>query len=181
MAKFVFGMNQSLDGYITGPSGGPQDFSPGTELFRHFLDHVSGLAGMLYGTRIYNVMRYWDEDQPGWDAIEHEFAAAWRSKPKWVVSRSLKHMGANATLVGGDLEPFARRLKADVEGEIDVAGAELAGSLAAFGLIDEYQLYLRPFVFGSGKPYFAAARSPLRIVKTDHIGADAVRLICVPA
>jgi dihydrofolate reductase len=126
-------------------------------------------------------MRYWDDELPDWEEIEHDFAAAWRSKPKWVVSRSLKTVGANATLVSADLETFARRLKADVDGEIDVAGSQLAASLSALGLIDEYRLYLRPFVLGGGKPYFAAARPPLRLVKTDLVGEDAARLICVPA
>ena len=181
MGKLVFGMMQSLDGYIAGPSGLPPDFRPGPKLFRHFVDHVSGLAGILYGTHMYEVMRYWDNDHPEWNENAHDFAAAWRPKPKWVVSRSLQVVGANATLVSGDLEAFASRLKADVEGEIDVAGAELAGSLSALGLIDEYRLYFRPFVFGGGKPYFAAARPPLRLVKTDLVGEDAARLICVPA
>jgi dihydrofolate reductase len=181
MGKLVFGMMQSLDGYIAGPTGLPQVFAPGPKLSRHFLDHVRGLAGMVYGTRVYEVMRYWDTDQPEWDEGDHEFAAAWRPKPKWVVSRSLQTVGANATLVSGDLEAFARRLKADVDGEIDVAGAELAGSLSALGLIDEYRLYFRPFVFGGGKPYFAAALPPLRLVKTDLVGEDAARLIYVPA
>jgi dihydrofolate reductase len=182
MGKLVFGMMQSLDGYIASPSGDvPRVFAPGPQLGRHFMDHVSGLAGMLYGTKMYEVMRYWDDDLPEWDEQDHEFAAAWRSKPKWVASRSLQKVGANATLVNGDLEAFARRLKADVDGEIDVAGAELAGSLSASGLIDEYRLYFRPFVFGSGKPYFAAARPPLRLVQSDLAGEDAVRLIYVPA
>jgi dihydrofolate reductase len=135
-------MMQSLDGYIAGPTGLPKVFAPGPKLSRHFLDHVSGLAGMVYGTRIYEVMRNWDTDQPEWDEGNHEFAAAWRPKPKWVASRSLQAVGANATRVSGDLEAFARRL-ADVDGEIDVAGAELAGSLSALGLIDWYRLYFR--------------------------------------
>ncbi len=59
----------------------------------------------------------------------------WRAKPKWVVSRSLKSVGANATLVASDAEAFVRRLKAEVEGEIDVAGPELAGCLTDLGLI----------------------------------------------
>jgi riboflavin biosynthesis pyrimidine reductase len=83
--------------------------------------------------------------------------------------------------MSADLETFARRLKADVDGEIDVAGSQLAASLSALGLIDEYRLYLRPFVLGGGKPYFAAARPPLRLVKTDLVGEDAARLICAPA
>ena len=52
------------------------------------------------------MMRYWDEDRPEWDASQREFAAAWRAQPKWVASRSLKSVGANATLIGGDLEGF---------------------------------------------------------------------------
>jgi riboflavin biosynthesis pyrimidine reductase len=126
-------------------------------------------------------MRYWDEDTPEWDAGDHEFAAAWRAKPKWVVSRTLKSVGANATLVGENLEAFARKLKQDVEGEIDVAGPTLAASLTGLGLIDEYRLYFRPFVLGGGKPYFAGARPPLRIIASDRIGEDAVLVTCVPA
>ena len=53
---------------------------------------------------MYEVMRYWDEDQPEWDVVDFDFAAAWRAKPKWVVSRSLKSVGANATLVAADVE-----------------------------------------------------------------------------
>jgi dihydrofolate reductase len=193
MGKLLFGMMQSLDGYVAGPAGGPGSDGyaagvagglelppPGVSLSRHFNDHFHGLAGSLLGRRMYQVMRYWDENQPEWDAGDLDFAAAWRAKPKWVVSRSLKSVGANATLVAGDVEAFVRRLKAEVEGEIDVAGPELAGSLTDLGLIDEYRLYFRPFVLGGGKPYFARARSPLRLVAADPVGEDAVRLTYVP-
>jgi dihydrofolate reductase len=193
MGKLVFGMMQSLDGYVAGVGGGPGSDGyvaavagglelppPGVSLNRHFNDHVRGLAGCLYGRRIYEVMRYWDEDQPDWDAGDHDFAAVWRALPKWVVSRSLKSVGANATLVAGDVEAFVRRLKAEVEGEIDVAGPELAGCLTALGLIDEYRLYFRPFVLGGGKPYFAGARPPLRLIAADPVGEDTVRLTYVP-
>jgi riboflavin biosynthesis pyrimidine reductase len=74
-----------------------------------------------------------------------------------------------------------RGLKADVDGDIGVAGPDLAGSLTDFGLIDEYRLYFRPVVLGRGKPYFARTRPPLRLVSTDRVGEDAVRLIYVPA
>jgi dihydrofolate reductase len=176
MGKLVFGMMQSLDGYVDHLELPP----PGVLLGRHFNDHVHGLAGSLYGRRIYEVMRYWDEDRPEWDALDRDFAAAWRAQPKWVVSRSLKSVGPNATLVGDGVEAFVRRLKADIEGDIDVAGPELAGSLTDLGLIDEYRLYFRPFVLGGGKPYFAGARPPLRLVATDPVGEDAVRLTFVP-
>ena len=180
MAKLVFGMMQSLDGYIGGVAGELAFPGPDEVLSRHFNDHVRGLAGSLLGRRMYEVMRYWDEDHPGWEAHDHEFAALWRAQPKWVASRSLKSVGPNATLVRDDIGAFVRKLKAEVEGVIDVGGPELAGRLTDLGLIDEYRLYFRPFVLGRGKPYFAGARPPLRLVATEAIG-DAVRLTYVPA
>jgi dihydrofolate reductase len=191
MAKFVFGMVQSLDGYIagkgqtfsatTGSTEGPVLPAPGPELGRHFSDQIRGVAGMIYGATMYEIMRFWDVDHVHFDEDDCDFAAAWRSKPKWVISSSLKDVGPHATLVSGDLETFARRLKAEVDGEIDVAGAEIAASLGALGLIDEYRLYFRPFVLGGGKKYFAAVPPALRLVSSDRVGEDAVRLTCVPA
>ena len=126
-------------------------------------------------------MRYWDEDHPEWDPEERDFAAAWRSKPKWVVSRSLKSVGSNATLVDDDLAAVMSGLKAQHVGEIEVAGPDLARSLTDLGLIDEYQIYLHPVVLGRGKPFFAGPRPPLRLVAGDRIGEDVMRLRYVPA
>jgi dihydrofolate reductase len=130
---------------------------------------------------MYQVMRYWDDDHPEWDAEEHAFAAAWRKQPKWVVSRSLKSVGPNATLVDGNLERAIRNLKDDRHGEIEVAGPELARSLTELGLIDEYRIYLHPVVLGHGKKYFAGARPRLRLLAHDRIAEDVIRLADVPA
>ena len=176
MAKLVFGMNQSLDGYVDFLG-----FRPSPTLFRHFIEQVRGLTGSVYGRRTYEVMRYWDEDHPEWDPEERDFAAAWRSKPKWVVSRSLKSVGSNATLVDDDLAAVMSGLKAQHVGEIEVAGPDLARSLTDLGLIDEYQIYLHPVVLGRGKPFFAGPRPPLRLVAGDRIGEDVMRLRYVPA
>ena len=124
---------------------------------------------------------YWDEDRPEWSAEQRDFAAVWRRQPKWVVSRSLKSVGPNATLVEDDLEAVIGGLKARLDGEIEVAGPELAGSLTDLGLIDEYRLYFRPVVLGRGKPFFAGPRPPLRLVATDPVGEDAIRLTYIPA
>jgi dihydrofolate reductase len=176
MAKLVFGLNQSLDGYID-----HMEFAPGPALFRHFVEQVRGLTGMVYGRRMYEVMRYWDEDSSDWDAQERDYAAVWRRQPKWVVSRSLKSVGPNATLVGDDVEAAVRALKARLDGEIEVGGPALAKSLGDFGLIDEYRLYMRPIVLGRGKPFFAGPRPPLRLVASDLIVEDVIRLTYVPA
>jgi dihydrofolate reductase len=176
VAKLVFGMNMSLDGYVD-----HDKFAPGPVLFRHWIDHVGNLTGSIYGRRMYEIMAYWDEDQDGWDAPEREFAAAWRKQPKWVVSRTLNAVGVNATLISDDVETTIRRLKAEYDGEIDLSGPVLAHSLRDSGLIDEYHIYLRPVVLGKGAPFFAGPRPPLRLIANEHIGEDALRLIYVPA
>lgn len=176
MAKLVFALNQSLDGYVDHMA-----FGPDAVLFRHFIDDVRSLAGSIYGRRMYEVMRYWDEDRSEWDEAERDYAAAWRSQPKWVVSRSLKSVGPNATLVADDVEAAIRGLKARLDGVIEVAGPELAASLTGLGLVDEYRLYLHPFVLGGGKPFFAGPRAPLRLVASERIGEDVIRLTYVPA
>lgn len=176
MARLVFGMNQSLDGYVD-----HMRFAPDPVLFRHFVKEAEGQAGSLYGRVVYGLMRYWDDDQPDWDADRRAFAAAWRRQPKWVVSRTLKSVGSNASLVGENLEQAIRALKAERDGEIEVAGPVLAKSLTELGLIDEYRIYVHPVVLGHGDPYFAGLPPPLRLVSHDRIGENVIRLAYVPA
>jgi dihydrofolate reductase len=176
MAKLVFAMNVSLDGYIDHMKLGP----PAPVAFSHFLQQLRGMAGLLYGRRMYEIMRYWDDDRPEWDAMDRDFAAAWRSKPKWVMSRASKSVGPNATLIEGDLENAVHALKARHSGEIQVGGPGLAQSVTDLGLIDEYQLYFRPVVLGEGKPYFVGPRPPLRLKTSERI-EDIMKLTYVPA
>jgi dihydrofolate reductase len=93
----------------------------------------------------------------------------------------LQSVGPNATLIADDVEAAIRGLKTGLAGEIQVAGPELAGSLTELGLIDEYRLYFNPVVLGRGKPFFTGPRRPLRLVASDSIGGDAIRLTYVPA
>ena len=176
MAKLVFALNQSLDGYVDHDKFGPE---PG--LFRHFIEDVRQLTGSIYGRRMYEVMRYWDDEDPTWGADEREYGEVWRSKPKWVVSRTLNSVGPNATLVEGDLGQAVQRLKDENSGVIEVAGPEVAQALTDLGLIDEYRLYIHPVVVGSGKRYFLGPRPRLRLVGADRFDGDVIRLTYVPA
>lgn len=176
MAKLVFGMNQSLDGYVDYLA-----FGPSPTLFRHFIEEARNQAGSIYGRNLYEIMRYWDDDHPEWSAELHEFAKAWRSQHKWVVSRSLKSVGPNATLIVENVEAAIRSLKNEIAGEIEIGGPNLARSLTKFGLIDEYRIYLHPVVLGRGAPYFADSRPPLRFVASDLIDDNVIRLTYVPA
>ncbi len=181
MAILVYGLTQSLDGYVANVAGDLVLPEPGPALFRHFHEQARDQTAVVYGRRMYEVMRYWDEDDPDWSAARRDYAAAWRRLPKWVVSRSTRSIGPNATLVDGDIEAAIRGLKAGRAGEIGVCGPDLARSLTDLGLIDAYRLYFRPVVLGGGKPFFAGPRPPLRLVASDAIGEDTIRLTYVPA
>src|SRR5258708_24471422 len=121
MAKLVYGLNQSLDGYVDHMRIGP----PSPALSRHFIEQARGLTGAVYGRRMYEIMRYWDDDLPDWDAEDRDFAAVWRSQPKWVVSRSLKSVGPNPPLIEDDFDAGVPRPEAPVGREITRAGPTL--------------------------------------------------------
>lgn len=176
MAKFIYGLSVSLDGYVDHTA-----FAPGPLLFRHFIERMQSVAGSVYGRNLYEIMSYWEQDDPDWPPEYREFAEAWRNTHRWVVSRTLTSVGPNTTLVNTDIESTLRRLKDEIAGELEVAGPVLAQSLTDMGLIDEYRLYMRPFVLGRGAPFFAGPRPPLRLVANDLIGEDTIRLSYVPA
>ena len=175
MARLVFGMNQSLDGYVDHMA-----FAPSPVLFGHFIEQTEAQTGCVYGRQMYEVMRYWDDDLPDWDAQERAYAAAWRNLPKWVVSRSLASVGPNAALVGDEIGRVIADLKDTREREIEVAGPSLANSLSQLGLMDEFRIYLHPVVLGQGKPFFAGPRPPLRLMASEQIGEDVIRLSYIP-
>ncbi|HYD87612.1 MAG TPA: dihydrofolate reductase family protein [Vitreimonas sp.] len=180
MAKLVFGMNVSLDGYVD-----HDRFAPEPALFRYFIEQTRNTSGSIYGRGLYELMRYWDGDEWAQDGLEQgdlrAFAEAWRAMPKWVASRSLKQVGPNATLIGDDVAAAVRKLKADVDGEIEVGGPKLAASLVRLGLIDEYHLFLHPVVLGQGAPFFAGVQPKLRLVGSERIGEGTVKLTYAPA
>jgi dihydrofolate reductase len=180
MARLIFGMNMSLDGYVD-----HDRFAPEPALFRYFIEQTRNTSGSIYGRGLYELMRYWDGDEWGQEGGEQAdlraFAEAWRAMPKWVVSRSLKSVGPNATLVGENFEGAIRRLKMDVDGEIEVGGPKLAASLIKLGLIDEYHIFLHPAVLGGGAPFFASVTPALQFVASDRIGEGALKLTYVPA
>ena len=169
MAKLIYGMMQSLDGYVDGTEGKLTLPPPGPALHQYWNEHMARIAGAIYGRRMYELMAFWDG--PEGEEAEPDFARAFRASPKWVVSRTLDKVGPNAELLGGDLQAEVERLKASYEGEIEVAGPQLAASLTTLGLIDEYHLYLLPYVLGGGKPFFAGGATPtgLELIATERL------------
>jgi dihydrofolate reductase len=171
MARFVCSMNVSLDGYID-----HDRMAPDPDVFRFWIDAVKHTTNTLYGRKIYQLMTYWQDDQPGWGEAEREFATAWRAQKKWVVSQTLTEVGPNATLISTDIKAQVRALKTRLDGEVDVSGTILMQTLSDWGLMDEYRLVYHPLALGEGRPLFLGPRPPMHLVACDRIGATVVCL-----
>lgn len=176
MGRLIYGLNLSLDGYVD-----HEHFAPDPALFDHWIDHAKQVRHAIYGRKLYDLMRYWDDDQPDWTEVEKAFARGFRGQRKWVASTTLTAVGPGATLIRGDLVDEVRGIKTATEGDIELGGTEIAQTLGEAGLIDEYRLYLHPLVLGTGTPFFKGAVPRLRLVDSTQFGPDVIRLRYAPA
>ena len=183
MRKVVYSMGVSLDGYIAGPNGGEWGV-PDAELHRFHNEQTRELGLHVLGRRLYEVMSFWETaEEPDLataselDVAQVEFARIWKQLPKLVFSKTLESVEGRTQLSRADLVQTLRTLTEEEGAPIAVGGAELAATLTAQGLIDEYHLFVYPVVLGAGRPFFAGdTRVDLELVETRTFGDRVVYL-----
>ncbi|MBD0322557.1 MAG: dihydrofolate reductase family protein [Aldersonia sp.] len=159
MGKLIYSMMTSLDGFVETPDRS-LDWARIDKEIHEFANAEFASTGIsLHGRRIYELMaQFWptaDDDPDAPDYIV-EFARIWRAKPKVVFSGTLTEVDWNTRLVDSDAVEEVRRLKAESDEDLDVAGPTLAASMIAAGLVDEYRLMVNPVILGAGTPYLPA-------------------------
>jgi dihydrofolate reductase len=155
VARLVYSAITSLDGYVEDETGKFDWAMPDEELHSFVNEHERPIGTYLYGRRMYETMRFWEQggDEPGQPAVMREFAEIWRAADKVVYSRSLSEVSTARTRVEREFDPEAvRAMKAVAERDLGIGGAELAAAGFAEGLVDEVDLYLHPIAVGGGKP-----------------------------
>jgi dihydrofolate reductase len=180
VGKLIYSMGVSADGFIEGPDG---DFSwtePDEELFRLHTDRVRQLGAHLCGRRLYETMLYWEtaDQDPALGTDEREFAEIWQGLPKVVFSTTLERVEGNARLASDSVPEEVRRLREEVDGDLEVGGATLAADCIELDLVDEYRLFAHPVIAGGGKPFFPPlqARVELELVETRSFNSGVVYL-----
>jgi dihydrofolate reductase len=145
VGKLIYSMGVTADGFVEGPDGSFDWGAPDEELFRFHTDRVGQLGAHLCGRRLYETMLYWEaaDQDPALGTDEREFAEIWQRLPKVVFSTTLASVEGNARLARGNVGEEVRRLKEEVEGDLEVGGAALAAACIELDLVDEY----RPFVY----------------------------------
>jgi dihydrofolate reductase len=183
MRKLIYSIAVSLDGYINDPKGS-LGWVPVDEEYHRFANAQQAETGLsLYGTRMWQTMRYWDtaEDEPGQPDFAVEFARLWKPAGKLVVSHSLSEsdMLAGAQLFHGDIIAEIGRLKRQPGKQIAVSGATLASVLVDAGLVDEIQPFIVPAVLGGGTPFLnVRSSSSYRLIESRRFANGMTFLRC---
>jgi len=155
MGKLIYAANTSLDGYLEDESGAFDWSVPDEEVHAFWNEHERNVGTSLYGRRMYETMRVWEDD--GWladePAVVREYAAIWRDADKVVYSTTLDATSTARTRIERRFDPEAvRRLKEGSSADLSVGGATLGAEAFRHGLVDECVLLLCPVVVGGGKP-----------------------------
>lgn len=158
MAKLVYSMLMSLDGFVADVGGAfgwaaPDD----AELQAHLLAGSAGIGTYLFGRRMYQVMSYWENagGAPGQSWFEKDWARHWAGTDKIVYSQSLAASITARTELRRAFDPGeVAALKARAAADIAIAGPGIAAHAMAAGLVDEVRAYLCPVMVGAGTRFF---------------------------
>ncbi len=181
MAKLIYSMLMSLDGYIEDEQGDFGWGAPADEGVHSYINELASSVGTyLYGRRMYETMVYWENppttpDQP---QVVLDWARQWQAAEKIVYSKTLTEPRSARTRIEREFDPdVIRRLKANAEHNLSVDGPELAGQALRDGLVDELQMIVCPVVVGGGKRFFPdGVRLNLELVQERRFGNGVVVL-----
>ncbi|HVE94157.1 MAG TPA: dihydrofolate reductase family protein [Acidimicrobiales bacterium] len=155
MAKLIYVINVSLDGYIEDEQGDFNWSEPEDEAFVFITDLIRPVSTHLLGRRMYETMAVWETDPAlaTQSDLMAEFARVWQAADKVVYSTTLDAVSTTRTQLERNFEPASvRDMKASATGDLAIAGPHLAAHAFAAGLVDEVHLFVRPRLVGGGKP-----------------------------
>jgi dihydrofolate reductase len=180
MAKLIYVLNASLDGYIADEDGKFDWSVPDEEYLSFINDLVRPVGTYLYGRRMYELMHVWETDPAAaaQSPAAREFAEIWQAADKVVYSRALAAAATTRTRIERDFDPEAvRQLKAAAERDLTVGGPDLGAQAITAGLVDEYHLFVWPVVVGGGKRFLPdRVRLQLELLDERRFGSGVVYL-----
>jgi dihydrofolate reductase len=180
MAKLIYSVISSLDGYVADENGNFDWAAPDEEVHTFVNDLQRPVGTYLYGRRMYEVMVAWETAHTFADQrpVMLDFAELWQAADKVVYSRTLEEVSSARTQIERDFDPDAvRQMKASADRDITVGGPDLAAHAFRAGLIDEFQLLLTPIIVGGGKRALPdKARVKLELLDERRFGNGVVYL-----
>jgi dihydrofolate reductase len=160
MGKLIATTQATLDGVID-PVG--EWVQPDGEHGTYSFERQARSSGMVLGRKTFEgLASYWPKQSGRWADMVNAL-------PKYVGSTSLSgELPWNGTLLEGSLEEAIPKLKDEAEGDLFLHGSgEFAFALAGKGLIDEFEIYLNPLVWGDANLHVLGDRGTVRMQLED--------------
>jgi dihydrofolate reductase len=153
-ARLIYSSLASLDGYTVDEDGNFDWAEPDAEVHAFVNDTERGIGTFLLGRRMYDVMKVWetlDDDS----AVLRDFATIWRAADKIVYSRTLEDVSTSRTRLEREFDPdVVQRMKTESDRDLGIGGPGLAERAVRAGLVDEWHLFLVPYLAGGGTRFF---------------------------
>ena len=178
MGRLVYTAITSLDGYVNDADGRFDWSVPDPDVHRFVNDAERPVGTYLYGRRLYEVMRWWQDVE----VAEPDYVATTpscggprtRSSTPGPWTRSRRRGPGWSAAFDPDQ---VRRLVADADRDVSVGGPGLAGTALAAGLVDELRVLVTPVVVGGGTAWLPdAVRVDLELVDEHRFGNGVVHL-----
>lgn len=152
MGALIYFNSASLDAYIAGPDGRWDWATPDAEVHAFVNDLLAPASTHLYGRKVYDVMKVWDDipldDLP---PAERAFALRWREIDKIVYSRKLGAVTTARTVLRDVFDADeARRMKDASPDPLVIGGGQLASVAARARVLDEVHVMVAPAIVGGG-------------------------------
>ena len=176
MGKLIATAQATIDGVID-PVG--EWVQPDGDHGEYSFERQARSGGLVLGRKTYEGLAgYWPNQTGKWADMVNAI-------PKYVGSTTLVgDLEWNATLLDGDLANAIPALKNEVDGNLFLHGSgRFAYALAEKGLIDEYEVYLNPLVWGQGNVHLLGDRGTVRMTLHDvkRFDSGVVLLTYLPA
>jgi dihydrofolate reductase len=180
MAKLIYVINMSLDGFIEDQEGSFNWSEPGDQTFAFITDLIRPVGTHLLGRKMYEMMAVWETD-PSFAAASElmaDFANVWQGADKVVFSTTLDVPLTARTRPERSFDPdVVRKMKGSDSRDLAVAGPNLAAQAFTAGLVDEVHLFVHPVFIGGGKPALPTdTRASLELLDERRFGDGCVYL-----
>jgi dihydrofolate reductase len=186
MRKLFLHIGVSVDGYIEDDKK-QFDWPVDREWEAYVIDLLRAIDGQIYGRIAHeSLAAFWPHaaEQPGASKALAAMARLMNESPKYVVTRGpYRAAWSHSHVLTGDVAAEVRHLKNQPGKDLVLfAGANVAQSFMAMGLLDEFRLVLNPVVLGGGTPLFApGVERRLQLVSTRPFASGVLVVTYAPA
>ncbi|WP_328328662.1 dihydrofolate reductase family protein [Kribbella sp. NBC_00382] len=169
MAKVLYAVTMSLDGFIAGPAGDMQWMTPYLGPNPEVRDLIGQIGSLLVGRRTFDG----DDPHKGDPGEGKAFGGGWDG-PQYVITHRLRPSATDLYFVDDFASALAQAKEAAGDKYVNVLGADIARQCLEAGELDEVLTCIAPVMLGDGVRLFEHPGG--RTVKLERLSTTEVPL-----